>query len=130
VINTIKAENLPRYSQQRLKEPSPFLLRVVFEPSSLAGLRYWFSFFCQGEVVDQSTNQQEISIRAAVSESRDSIPTEPDARAKGWDVRGALIEQDIRAHVQQGLVIAYSLALDVTALSANGTIWLALEEAK
>ena len=42
VVNAIKTEALPRYSLQKIREPNPYLLRVLFEPSARDGLEHDF----------------------------------------------------------------------------------------
>ncbi|HEX7289311.1 MAG TPA: serine/threonine-protein kinase [Candidatus Angelobacter sp.] len=112
VLNTIKIEKLPRYSLLTVFDSNPYLLRVLFEPSASQGLQQYFSFYCQGAVLDPQANLHEVQLWACVTSARELIPAEPDPKASHVIVKGALIEQDIRMHIQQNLLLAYAEALD------------------
>ena len=112
VVSAIKTEGLPRYSVQKIREPNPYLLRALFEPSVKDGLGHYFSFYCQGMVIDPTTHLQELQLWACVGQERELVPAEPDPKVSHFAVKGALIEQDIRTDVQQRLLVAYSEALD------------------
>lgn len=112
VVNAIKTEALPRYSLQKIREPNPYLLRVLFEPSARDGLEHYFAFYCEGAPVDPAANMLQLRLWACASTSRELVPAEPDPNNQPLTVKGALIEQDIRTHVQQSLLLAYAQALD------------------
>ena len=101
VVNTIKAESLPRYSTQTILQPHPYLLRVLFEPAARSGLTCYFGVYCQGTVLDPEASLHELRICACASPTREAVPAEPDKSAVPLVVRGALIEQDVRLHVEQ-----------------------------
>ncbi len=44
VVSTIKTERLPRYSLQKIRDPNPYFLRALFEPSVKDGLLHTFPF--------------------------------------------------------------------------------------
>jgi serine/threonine protein kinase len=123
VVNTIKAEGLPRYSLQNIREPNPYLLRVLFEPSANDGLSQYFSFYCQGTVLDPGASLQELQIWGCVSQTRELAPAEPEPKAPHFTLKGTLIEQDIRAHVQQRLLLAYAEGLD-SPIASDTVSWL------
>ena len=119
-----KREALPRYSLQTIREPNPYLLRALFEPSERDGLQHYFAFYCQGAPVDPAANLR-LRLWACASTSRELVPAKPNPKVQPSTVKGALIEQDIRTHVQQGLLLAYAEALD----SSPGSVqvrWLKL----
>jgi eukaryotic-like serine/threonine-protein kinase len=126
VVSTTKTESFPRYSTQNIREPNPYLLRVVFEPSERMGLGCYFALYCFGQVVDPSGNMHELRIWACVSSKREAMPAEPEFTAPGRVVKGALIEQDIRQHIQECLLLAYADALDMGTKGIASTQWLEL----
>jgi serine/threonine protein kinase len=126
VISTLKTESFPRCTTQIISESDPYLLKVLFEPSARDGLEYYLAVFCQGAVVNPTAKFCELSIWACVSSKKESGPTEPDCSVPGRAVRGALIEQDIRLHVQGNLLLAYADALDTGAKETETVVWLKL----
>ncbi|MBW1795352.1 MAG: serine/threonine protein kinase [Deltaproteobacteria bacterium] len=127
VVSTIKTESFPRYSMTEMnKELHQYLLRVLFEPSEKSGLGCYFAVYCQGVVVDPTANFHELRTWACVSSTREAVPAEPESSAPSRTVKGALIEQDIRLHIQGCLLLAYAGALD-TAVKGTGAVqWLKL----
>jgi serine/threonine protein kinase len=125
VVNTTKTESFPRYQiVESNKGSNPYLLRVFFEPSEKEGLGCYFALYCLGEVVDAAANFHELRTWACVSSTRDAIPTEPETYAPGRTVKGTLIEQDIRQHIQECLLLAYADALE-SEVKERGTVqWL------
>lgn len=123
VVNTIKAEGLPRYSLLKILDPNPYLLRVLFEPSDKDGLTQYFSCYFQGAVIDPGANLRELKLWGCVSPTREFVPAEPDPKAPQFTIRGALIEQDIRAHVQQRLLLTYAEGLD-SPIASEPVSWL------
>jgi serine/threonine protein kinase len=126
VVNTIKMESLPRYSTQVILEPHPFLLRVLFEPSTKSGLRCHFAVYCLGTVLDPQASLHELRVCACASVTRKAVPAEPDANAPSLTVKGALIDQDVRPHIQQCLLLAYAEALDNPPTSPEEVRWMKL----
>jgi serine/threonine protein kinase len=126
VVSTTKTESLPRYSMQTIREPHPYLLRVLFDPSEKNGLGCYFALYCQGVVVDSAANLHELRTWACVSSTREAVPAEPEPNAPGRTVKGALIEQDIRLHIQECLLLAYADALDMEAKGTGAVQWLKL----
>ena len=126
VVNAIIMENLPRYSTQTIREPHPYLLRVLFDPSAKDGLGCYFALYCQGVVVDPAANFYELQTWACVSSTKESIPTEPESKEPLRAEKGALIEQDIQLHIQKCLLHAYAEALDMGAKGAGTVQWLKL----
>ncbi len=126
VVNTTKTENLPRYSTQTIREPHPYLLRVLFEPSEKSGLSCYFALYCLGAILDPMANLHELRTWACVSSTREAVPAEPDPGAPSQRAKGALIEQDIRLHIQESLLLAYAEALDVQAKGTAPMQWLKL----
>jgi serine/threonine protein kinase len=118
VVSTIKTEGLPRYSLLKTRDGNPCLFRVLFEPSAKHGLAHHFSFYCQGAVIDSIANLKELRLWGCVSSTRELAPAEPDPNGPRSTVKGALIEQDIRTHVQEGLLLGYAEALDLPSGSA------------
>lgn len=112
VVSTIRTEGLPRYSLQNIREPNPYLLRVLFEPSVKDELDHYFSFYCEGAVIDPTSNLLSLQLWACASPARENVPAEPDPKVPHFTARGALIEQDVRTHIQQCLLLAYAEALD------------------
>lgn len=127
VVSTCKAESLPRYSTQRIREPNPFLLRTLFEPSAKDGLALHFAVYCQGEVLDPATNLHELCIWACVSPSRNAVPAEPGPTDPFHSVKGTLIDQDVRSHVQGLLLLAYAEALGLAPTESNSVHWIRTE---
>ena len=123
IVNTIKTEVLPRYSLQRIREPNPYLIRVLLEPSAKDGLESYFSLFCQGTVIDPQAALHELRFWACVSRAPELVPDEPDPGAPHFAVQGTLIEQDIRTHIQQRLLLAYAAGLD-TGFPSEPLLWL------
>jgi serine/threonine protein kinase len=126
IVATIKAEGLPRYSLQHIREPNPYLLRVLFEPSVKDGLNQYFSCYCQGSVVDPDATLQELEVWACVSPARERIPAEPDPGVLHFIAKGTFIEQDIRTYIQQRLLLAYAAALD-SVVGSDPVTWLKVE---
>lgn len=126
VVSTTKTESLPRYSTQTIREPHPYLLRVLFEPSAKNDLGCYFALYCQGVVVDPAANLHELRTWACISLAREAVPAEPDPSAPGRTVKGALIEQDIRLHIQECLLLAYADALDTQVKGTGAVQWLKL----
>ena len=126
VVSTIKTGSFPRYSTQTNREPHPYLLRVLFEPSVKNGLECYFALYCQGVVVDPTANFYELQTWACVSSTKEAIPTEPEFSVPGRAAKGALIEQDIRLHIQECLLLAYADALDTGAKGSGAVQWLKL----
>ena len=126
VVHTIKTEDLPRYSLQTIREDNPYLLRALFEPAPKYGLKSYFCCYVEGRVVDPLTGFEEIRVSACLSPTREGVPAEPDPKAPASRLKGALIEQDIRAQVQQCMLIAYSEALD-SGVTVNPVVWLKVE---
>lgn len=126
VVNSAKTESLPRYSIQNIRDGQPYILRVVFEPAESAGLRLFFAVYCEGNVVDPQASMHEVRVCAAASQSREALPAEPASTAALWTIRGRLIEQDIRPHVQQSLLLAFAAVLDIDATDATAVHWLDL----
>lgn len=126
VVSTTKTESLPRYSTQTIREPHPYLLRVLFEPSAKNDLGCYFALYCQGVVVDPAANLHELRTWACISSKREAVPAEPDPSAPGRTVKGALIEQDIRLHIQECLLLAYADALDTDVKGTGAVQWLKL----
>jgi hypothetical protein len=127
VVSTCKAESLPRYSTQKIREPNPFLLRTLFEPSPKDELQWYLAVYCQGEVLDATANLQELRLWACSSPKREAVPAEPDPSAPGHSTRGALIDQDVRLHVQQFLLLAYAEALDYPTTGSEPVHWFKIE---
>jgi serine/threonine protein kinase len=123
IVNAIKAEGMPRYSLQKIREPNPYLLRVFFEPSARDGLENYFAFYCEGAPIDPAANMLQLQLWACVSIVRELVPAEPDPSVQHLTVKGALIEQDIRTHVQRNLLLAYAQALD-SSLGSGQVAWL------
>ena len=126
IVSTTKTESFPRYSTQIIREPRPYLLRVLFEPSGKKDLHCYFALYCQGVVVDQAANLYELRTWASVSSTREAVPAEPEPSAPSRAVKGTLIEQDIRLHIQECLILAYADALDMTAKGTGTVQWLKL----
>jgi eukaryotic-like serine/threonine-protein kinase len=123
VVSAIKTEALPRYSLQIIREPNPYLLRALFEPSVKDGLEDYFSFYCEGTAVDPAANMLQLRLWACASTARELVPAEPDPNVEHLTVKGALIEQDIRTYVQQNLLLAYAEALE-SAPGSGQVLWL------
>lgn len=126
VVNIIKTENLPRYSAKVAKKSQPYLLRVVFESSAKHGLKGWFAFYCQGTVVEPASSLHELVFCACVGSNRESIPVEPVRHASTLVLKGQIIEQDVRNHIQKCLLLAYAEALDEDAGALKSVRWLKL----
>lgn len=126
VVNIIKTENLPRYSAKVAKKSQPYLLRVEFEASVKHGLKGWFAIYCQGTVVDPASSLHELVFWACVGYHRESIPAEPDKHVPTLVLKGQIIEQDVRNHIQKCLLLAYAEALDEDAASLKSVRWLKL----
>lgn len=126
VVSTTKTESFPRYSTQIIRDPHPYLLRVLFEPSEKNGLACYFAVYCQGAVVDPKANLHELRIWACVSSKREAVPAEPDSSAPSRTVKSALIEQDIRLHIQECLLLAYADALDAGTKGVKLVQWLTM----
>jgi hypothetical protein len=123
VVNAITTEGLPKYSLQTIREPNPYLLRALFEPSAKDGLENYFSFYCQGTAINPTAELRELRLWGCISLARELVPAEPDPKVQHVTVTGALIEQDIRAHVQHSLLIAYAEALD-SSVGSTPVLWL------
>ncbi len=124
VVSTINSESLPRYSTQVIRDPDPFLLRILFEPSVTDGLEVWFAFYCFSQVVDPAGSIHLLGLSSCVAGNRDQIPAEATKEAIVREVRGALIDQDIRTQVQQSLILAYAQALQETEASLESIRWI------
>lgn len=127
VVSTTKTESFPRYSTQIIREPHPYLLIVLFEPSEKNGLECYFALYCLGVILDPTANLHELRIWACVSSRRESVPAEPEPSAPSRAAKGALIEQDIRQHIQECLLLAYADALDTGKNKMEAGQWLKLE---
>lgn len=126
VVNTIKAEGMPRYSNQVMSDANPYLLRVLFEPSSQEGADHYFCFYCLGWVTDPNSQWQRLELCACVTNAREAVPAEPDSKAPRFKIEGALIDQDIRTNVQQRLLLAYAESLDAS-IGESTVFWLNIE---
>ena len=93
------------------------------------GLQQYFSFYCEGTVIDPSADLQELRLWACVSTAREMVPAEPDPKDSHFILKGTLIEQDIRTNIQQSLLLAYAEGLDSPTGSAL-VQWLNLEKAE
>lgn len=127
IVSTTKIENFPRYSTQNIRESNPYLLRVLFEPSERIGSGCYFALYCLGAVVDATANLHELRIWACVSSKMETVPAEPDANAHSRTLKGALIEQDIRQHIQESFLLAYADALDIGAGGLETIQWLSIK---
>jgi serine/threonine protein kinase len=123
VIAAIKAEGLPRYSQEEVSTEDPYLFRVIFEPSPSDGSNHLLCFYCSGKVIDVSPESKELQFWACVASSRHAIPSRPDENAPTFTIKGALIDQDIRSGIQQRLLLAYAESLDSPSSSESAS-WL------
>ena len=85
------------------------------------GLQQYFSFYCEGTVIDPSVDLQELRLWACVSTAREMVPAEPDPKVSHFIVKGTLI--------QQSLLLAYAEGLDSPTGSAL-VQWLNLEKAE
>lgn len=126
VIAAIKAEGLPRYSQEEILSDNPYLLKVVFEPSSSDGARHFLGFYCGGTVLDSSPESKELHLSACIAASGNVLPRQPKDDAPKFTLVGALIDQDIRMNIQQRLLLAYAESLD-SPLSSEPVVWLNIE---
>jgi serine/threonine protein kinase len=127
IVSITKTESFPRYSTQIIKKPHPYLLKVIFEPSAKNGLENYFALYCQGAVMDPAANLHELRIWACVSSAKEAIPAAPESTALNRRLAGALIEQDIRQHIQECLLCAYADALDTRMKGMGTVVWLKLE---
>jgi hypothetical protein len=84
-----------------------------------------FAFFCQGTVLDAIAEFHELQIWGCIADKRELVPAEPDPTAPHFLIRGTLIEQDIRSHVHQRLLLAYAEGLEK---AADGVSWLNVGE--
>jgi serine/threonine protein kinase len=128
VVNTCTTERLPRYSTRTIRE-CPFLLRTLFEPSAKDELSQYLAVYCQGEVLDATANLHELCLWACVSSTSEDIPKEPDLSASRYSIKGALIEQDIRSHIQQFLLLTYAEALDYVPKELEPPHWFKIGSA-
>lgn len=126
VVSTTKTESFPRYTTETIIETHSYLLRVLFEPSEKKGLGCYFALYCLGVVLDPKANLHELRTWACVSSTREALPEAPEPSAVGRTARGALIEQDIRLHIQECLLLAYADALDAGARAVEALQWLKL----
>ena len=76
-------------------------------------------------MVNPAANMQELRLWGCLSTDRELVPAAPDPSVPPLTVSGALIEPDIRRHIQQGLVLGYAEALDSTVAPAQ-VLWLRL----
>lgn len=76
--------------------------------------------------MDPAANLHELRTWACISLTREAVPAEPDPSAPGRTVKGALIEQDIRLHIQECLLLAYADALDTQVKGTGAVQWLKL----
>jgi len=126
-VAKIAAEGLPRYSiTQNTTQSHGYSLRVLFSPSPKDGLECHFAVYCQGLVVDPSATLHELRIWACVGPTCESVPGDPDPSAPSRAIKGALIEQDIRLHVQECLLFAYADALDARPKPIGTVQWFTL----
>ncbi len=126
VVSTTKKESLPRYSTQTIREPHSYLLRVLFEPSAKNGLGCYFALYCRGVVVDPAANLHELRTWACICSTQEAVPAEPEPSTPGRRTKGTLIEQDIRLHIQESLLLAYADALDTDVKETGAVQWLKL----
>ncbi|MDB6059253.1 MAG: hypothetical protein JWO95_3097 [Verrucomicrobiales bacterium] len=124
VATTTKLENLPRYSTLPILKPNPFLLRILFEPSIADDLKCNLAVYCRADVLDALAALHELRVFACICMTREAVPAEPEPLAFNKSVKGALIEQDIRSHIQVCIVEAFSQALGVTLDKPNSIQWL------
>jgi serine/threonine protein kinase len=127
VISTCTSESLPRYSITKNTESDRYLLRAVFEPSPTDDLRQYLVIYCRGTVLDAKANLAELAFWACTSLTSEAVPGHPDLNTPSHSVKGVLIEQDIRTHVQQYLLLAYAEALDHVTRPADSVSWLSIE---
>jgi hypothetical protein len=112
VVNTITSETMPRYSTRDGGPTNPYLLRVLFEPSPSDGLTHCFACYFEGAVADPLTGLRELKIWACITANENLVPELPEAARVGAALKGALIDQDVRAMVHDCLLLAYAQALD------------------
>jgi serine/threonine protein kinase len=124
VVGILKTESFPRYTTQILTKNNAYLLRVLFESSEKFGLPCYFALFCQGVVLDPTANFYELRTWACVGATKEVIPSEPDFNAPNRIGKGALIEQDIRLHIHESLVLSYADALDFQEQAGESVKWL------
>jgi serine/threonine protein kinase len=126
VLNACKIENLPRYSLEEIKKSNVHLLRVLFEPSPRDELLRNLAVYFQGQVLDATSNLHELRLWACVFPAREAVldtPTSIPAKI----VKGALIDQDIRIHVQEFLLLAFAEALESNMGGSTQVDWLSVE---
>jgi serine/threonine protein kinase len=117
IVNLNRTEDLPRYELQILQDFNPCLLRVIYQPSPRHGLAQVFCFFCKGAVLDPTSNHQELQVWACNAKGETVIPVTPPDAVPCFLLRGTLIEQDVRTHIQQWLFLSYAANLDLQNLT-------------
>jgi len=127
VVSTCTSESLPRYTITKTAESNRYLLRAAFEPSPKDNLRHRLVIYCQGTVIDARANLAELAFWACTNLTCEAVPGHPGLNAPSHSVKGVLIEQDIRLHVQQYLLLAYAEALDRVTIPADSVSWLSIE---
>jgi serine/threonine protein kinase len=129
IVSITKTESFPRYTLQTMSDSHPYLLRVLFEQSERTGLRCYFAVYCQGTVVDPSAHIRELRTWACVASTPKAMPRKPPSDTPNRVLTGALIEQDIRVHIQEVLLQAYADALDTGKSGTSKIQWLEMERA-
>ncbi len=124
VVQSIASEGLPRYSIRRVKPDDPYLIRVLFNPSTGHGLSQHFAFYCSGAVADASAHFLDLGLWACVAPATDALPLAPDPARAMRRIRGALIDHDIRANVLECLLLAYARALGAPPCKRAQPQWL------
>lgn len=124
VVQSIASEGLPRYSIRRVKPDDPYLIRVLFNPSTRHGLSQHFAFYCSGAVADASAHFLELTLWACVAPTTEALPLTPDPARAMRRIRGALIDHDIRANVLECLLLSYAHALATPPCKKPQPHWL------
>lgn len=129
-VNTIQNESLPRYSTtENNSSTNQYLLRVVFEPSNSNPQNNWVAVYCNGSVINSTSNVYELRTWACISFNRDEIPETQKASAPNNKITGALLEQDIKEHIQKSILLAYAKAIDTVSNGMETVHWLDIEGA-
>jgi serine/threonine protein kinase len=123
VVNTITSETMPRYSTRDSGTANPYLVKVLFQPSPSDGLMHYFACYFEGAIADPLTALRELKVWACIAANETLIPEHPEAARIGAALRGALIDQDVRAMVHDCLLMAYAQALDSSAAPGE-IVWL------
>jgi serine/threonine protein kinase len=129
IVNTCVTENLPRYSIREVRKNDSKLLRALFELSGKRNSGPCLAVYCQGTVLDSNADLHELRLWGCTSPTVTAAPEEPPPGAPYCSTRGALIEQDIRAWVNQFLLLAYAEALDYGPNESEPVYWLRIESA-